>query len=207
MNKLVSNAQSAFIKTRSIHDNFLYVRNLARRLHKSRTPTLLFKLDIKTAFDSVRWDYLMDLLQHLGFPPRFRDWVSAILASSTSRVLLNGIAGDPIKHGRGLRQGDPLSPLLFVLAIDPLHHILCKATAQGRIHKVRGRVPTVRTSLYADDAAIFMKPKKEDINFLATTLAQFGCVTGLVTNCTKSQVALTLRMSFKRSRPPKQASP
>jgi hypothetical protein len=81
MNDLVSNAQSAFIKKRSIHDNFLYVRNLARRLHKSKTPTLLFKLDIKKAFDSVRWDCLMNLLEHLGFPTTFRDWVSALLAS------------------------------------------------------------------------------------------------------------------------------
>jgi mannosylglycoprotein endo-beta-mannosidase len=110
MNKLVSNAQSAFIKKRSIHDNFLYVRNLARKMHKSKTPTLLFKLDIKKAFDSVRWDYLMELLQHLGFPTKFRDWIAALLSSSSSRVLLNGIAGNPIKHGRGLRQGDPLSP-------------------------------------------------------------------------------------------------
>jgi hypothetical protein len=110
MNKLVPNAQSAFIKKRSIHDNFLYVRNLARKMHKSKTPTLLFKLDIKKSFDSVRWDYLMELLQHLGFPTKFRDWIAALLSSSSSRVLLNGIAGDPIKHGRGLRQGGPLSP-------------------------------------------------------------------------------------------------
>jgi hypothetical protein len=105
MNMLVSNAQSAFIKKRSIHDNFLYVRNLARKLHRSKTPTLLFKLDIKKAFDSVRWDYLMDLLQHLGFPSKFRDWIAALLSTSSSRVLLNGIAGDPIKHGRGSDKG------------------------------------------------------------------------------------------------------
>jgi mannosylglycoprotein endo-beta-mannosidase len=189
MNKLVSNSQSAFIKTRSIHDNFLYVRNLARKLHKSRIPSLLFKLDIKKAFDSVRWDYLMDLLQHLGFPSTFRNWVLALLSTSTSRVLLNGITGDPIKHGRGLRQGDPLSPLLFVMAIDPLHHILSKATQQGNLHKLRGRTPTIRTSLYADDAAIFVTPTREDISFLASTLDSFGNVTGLVTNCEKSQVA------------------
>ena len=54
MNNLVSNAQSAFIKKRSIHDNFLYVKNLARRFHKGKTPALLFKLDIRKAFDSVR---------------------------------------------------------------------------------------------------------------------------------------------------------
>ena len=189
MRKLVSNAQSAFIKTRSIHDNFLYVKNLARKLHKTKKATLLFKLDIKKAFDSVRWDYLMDLLQHLGFPPAFRDWVSALLATSSSRVLLNGIAGAPIKHGRGLRQGDPLSPLLFVLAIDPLHHILRKATVQGHLHEIGGRAPNIRTSLYADDAAIFVAPIKDDIDFLASTLDHFGMVTGLVTNCNKSHVA------------------
>jgi hypothetical protein len=102
MTKIVSLAQSAFIRKRSIHENFLYVKNLARKLHKARKPTFLFKLDIKNAFDSVRWDYLMDMLQHLGFPCIFWDWISAILSTSTSRVLLNGIAGDPIQHRRGL---------------------------------------------------------------------------------------------------------
>ena len=189
MNNLVSNSQSAFIKTRSIHDNFLYVKNLARKLHKTKTPTLLLKLDIKKAFDSVRWDYLVDMLQHMGFPAIYRDWVAALLSTASSRVLLNGVAGDPIKHGRGLRQGDPLSPLLFVLAIDPLHHILRKATSQGHLHEIRGRAPTIRTSLFADDAAIFVAPKKEDIDFLVSTLQRFGTVTGLVTNCNKSQVA------------------
>ena len=130
----------------------------------------------------------MDLLQHMGFPSKYRDWISTLLSTSSSHVLLNGITGDPIKHGRGLRQGDPLSPLLFMLAIDPLHHILCKATAQGQLHKLQGRIPTVCTSIYADDAAIFMKPKKEDVQFLANALVQFGNATGLVTNCAKSQV-------------------
>jgi hypothetical protein len=189
MEKLVSNAQSAFIKKRSIHDNFLYVRNLARRFHKAKSPTLLFKLDIKKAFDSVRWDYLLDLLEHLDFPSKFHNWVTALLSSASSRVLLNGVAGDPIKHGRGLRQGDPLSPLLFVLAIDPLHHILGKATEQGCLHRLRERSSTIRTSLYADDAAIFVAPIKEDITFLVTTLERFDSVTGLVTNCMNSQVA------------------
>jgi hypothetical protein len=159
-------------------------------MHKPKMPTLLFKLDIKKAFDSVRWDYMMELLQHLGFTSKFHDWIAALLSTSSSRVLLNGIAGDPIKHGRGLRQGYPLSPLLFVLAIDSLHHILHKASDQGRIQKLQGEVPMICTSLYADDAAIFMAPIKHDINFLVSTLHHFGDVIGLVTNCTKGQVAL-----------------
>jgi hypothetical protein len=62
---LVSNAQSAFIK-KSIHDRFMYVRNLARRLHKSKIPSLLFKLDFRKAFDSMRWDYIFELLKRHG---------------------------------------------------------------------------------------------------------------------------------------------
>jgi hypothetical protein len=96
---------------------------------------------------------------------------------------------DPIKHGRGLRQGDPLSPLLFVLAIDPINHILAKATNQGRLHPLLGRATVARTSLYSDDAAIIVAPIKEDIACLASILATFGEVTGLEANPQKSLVA------------------
>jgi hypothetical protein len=105
-------------------------------------------------------------------------------------VLLNGIAGDPIRHGRGFRQGDPLLLLLFVMAIDPLRHILRKATEQGHRHKLPGRSPTIRTSLYVNNATMFVSPDKNDINCMAATLTQVGDATGFVTpNCAKSQVA------------------
>jgi hypothetical protein len=103
MNELVSNAQSAFIKKSSIQDNFLYVKNLATRFHKSNTPALLFKLDIRKAFESIRWDLILDLLQCRGFPSRFRNWITALLTTSSSRALLNGIVKKDILHGRGLR--------------------------------------------------------------------------------------------------------
>lgn len=125
----------------------------------------------------------------MAFPPRFRGWILALLSLASSRVLLNGIAGDPIKHGRSLRQGDPLSPLLFVLAISPLHHILSKATTQGHLQPLGGRHLGIRASLYADDAAVFCAPIKEDVLFLTATLASFEEATGLFTNCAKSLVA------------------
>jgi hypothetical protein len=120
MNRLISKSQSAFIKKRSIHDNFMSVRCAVRRLHRSKTPALFFKLDITKAFDSIRWEYLLTLMSKLGFPTKWRDWVAALLSTSSSRILLNGVPTTPIKHGRGLHQGDPLSPLLFVIAINPL---------------------------------------------------------------------------------------
>jgi mannosylglycoprotein endo-beta-mannosidase len=194
MDTLISKSQSAFIKTRSIHDNFLNVRSFTRRLHRTKTPTVFLKLDIKKAFDSVRWDYLLDLMQRCGFPSRYRNWVTALLITSSSRVLLNGVPGAPIVHGRGLRQGDPLSPLLFDLAIDPLQQLLDLATTNGDLHRLRGRGPSIRTSLYADDAAIFIAPFREDFVALAHILEGFGEVTGLVTNMHKS-IAVPIRCS------------
>uniref|UniRef100_A0A453LRL5 Uncharacterized protein n=1 Tax=Aegilops tauschii subsp. strangulata TaxID=200361 RepID=A0A453LRL5_AEGTS len=76
-----------------------------------------------------------ELLQRLGFPSRFRAWVAALLSTSSSRILLNGLPGPPIKHGSGFRQGDPLSPLLFVIAIDPLQKILELATRKRLLRK------------------------------------------------------------------------
>jgi hypothetical protein len=64
--------------------------------------------------------YLLEVMERLGFGSRWRNWISLALGSSSSRILLNGIPGRQIKHKRGLRQGDPISPMLFILVMDPL---------------------------------------------------------------------------------------
>ncbi|WVZ77845.1 hypothetical protein U9M48_025660 [Paspalum notatum var. saurae] len=188
MNSLVSPSQSAFIKGRSIHDSFLSVRNAVRRLHRKRTPSLFIKLDITKAFDSVRWEYLLTLMKELGFPTRWCDRIAVLLSTSSSRILLNGVPSTPIKHGRGLRQGDPLSPLLFVIAMDPLQKLLDLATNLGCLGKLCGRTATMRVSMYADDAAIFIKPTRQDVSSLAGLLGNFGDATGLLANAHKSTV-------------------
>ena len=131
---------------------------------------------------------MLDLLQRRGFPCKFRNWIAALLCSSSSRIILNGVPGPPIIHGQGLRQGDPISPLLFVIAIDPLQRLLDLATRKKLLHRIRGRGVMVRTSLYADDAAVFLAPIKKDIDDFSAILRGFGEVTGLCTNFHKSSV-------------------
>uniref|UniRef100_A0A453FAV9 Uncharacterized protein n=1 Tax=Aegilops tauschii subsp. strangulata TaxID=200361 RepID=A0A453FAV9_AEGTS len=68
----------------------LYMQKFVRSLHRNKTPALLLKLDIARAFDSISWEYLLELLQRLGFSARWRDWIALLLSSSTSSCILNG---------------------------------------------------------------------------------------------------------------------
>lgn len=111
-----------------------------RRYEIESVTSVILKLDISKAFDSVRWDYLLDLLQRRGFPPRWRSWVTTLLTTATSKVLMNGMPGEDIQHGRGLQQGDPLSPLLFILAIDPLQKLPHLATENRTLSKLEAKV-------------------------------------------------------------------
>ncbi|MFS9531806.1 reverse transcriptase domain-containing protein, partial [Klebsiella pneumoniae] len=78
------------MKKRTIHNNFMTVRSTARCYHRNKIPSLFLKLDIAKAFDSVRWDDILALMQHLGFLTCWHDWIPALLSSSSSWVFLNG---------------------------------------------------------------------------------------------------------------------
>jgi hypothetical protein len=127
LNEMISPNQSAFIKGLFIQDNFMLIQQTTRFLHQQRQPQILLKLDISKSFDSVTWPFLLEVLQHMGFGQIWKDIISGLLGSSTTQVLLNGSLGRRIFHKRDLRQGDPLSPMLFMLVMDVLEHLFSKA--------------------------------------------------------------------------------
>lgn len=167
----------------------MYVRSLARYYHRTKTPACLIKLDISKAFDTVCWEYLLEMLVQRGFSNRWNGWLAALFRTSSSVVMLNGSPGPSISHQRGLRQGDPLSPYLFILAMDVLNRIFEIATEEGRLTPLKGRHTKMRLSLYADDAVIFTNPKRDDIRCIMEIMEAFGDATGLRINMTKSTVA------------------
>ena len=97
------------------------VQRTTRRLHALREATVMFRLDITKAFDTVQWVFLIEVLQASGFGPRWIAWICGLLGNSSTRIMVNGMSGRPIYNCCGLRQGALLSPVLFILAMESLH--------------------------------------------------------------------------------------
>jgi hypothetical protein len=154
MNALVKPSQTAFIKGRRIHDNFRSVHLYCRWLHARHHPCILLKVDIAKAFDSVAWPFVLEVLEHMGFLQCWQDWTAAVPSSASTKILINGRLGRRICHARGLRQGDPLSPLLFVLVMEVLNAMIAEADQQGLLSPLPGNGQ--RLWLYADDLVLFL---------------------------------------------------
>lgn len=127
-------------------------------------------------------------MQQIGFGQQWQDINSLTWVTSTSRVLLNGQLGQPIKHRRGLRQSDPLSPMLFILAMDLLQQLLQQATVEGLLTPIGESPIKMRTNMYADDIVLFVRPIASDITNLRQILQCFGEATCLCTIFQKSEI-------------------
>jgi hypothetical protein len=159
---LVATSQSAFVKGRCIHNNFIMV--------------------VSKAFDSVAWPSLMEVLDHLGFSSRWKNLISCLLRTASTKVLVNGQPGEEIMHQRGLRQGDPLSPMLFILIMDVLNSLFLKAGEMELLQPLANRRQDQRISLYANDVALFIRPVEQEMNITMDILNKFGEASGLNTN-------------------------
>lgn len=124
----------------------------------------------------------------LGFGIKWRNWISSLWCTASSCFLLNGEPGRRILQMRGVRQGDPLSPMLFLLAMEPLHKLFRIAQHQGLITFLNKSYECFRFSMYADDAAVFIKPLAQDLAALKAILEIFGQASGLHTNLEKTKV-------------------
>ena len=156
-----------------------------KAIHEKKSPTILHKIDIATAFDTVSWPFLLEVLQHMGFGQRWRDWISIILATASTKILLNGRPRRRICHARGLRQGDPLSPMLFVLTMEVLNRFLKWVEQQQLLTPLHDSVGN-RTSLYADDLVLFVVPNVRDLQVIKAVVTIFGLASGFFSNLDKN---------------------
>lgn len=164
-----------------------------RCLHSRHIPAMLLKLDLAKAFDSVSWEFLIQLLSHIGFPEWWMEW---IWLSSCPRHP----PGKRIIHARGLRQGDPLSPMLFVLVMEVLNAMINKADALGLFRELPSSLIRHRvSSLYADDLVLFLAPLQSDLQCIRAILDLFADASGgLLANTDKCSFSSIYPMLRRR---------
>jgi hypothetical protein len=162
MPQIMSLHQSAFIHGRCFHDNFQLVQFTARKLHRLKTGAILLKLDITKAFDTVDWAFHLDMMVKLWFGRRWISMICGLLGTASTRVVVKRVAGDLIFNRRGLRQGNPLSPLLFDSIMDVLHLMIEKVASDGLLSRLANSGLRHRTSMYADDVVTFLRPTVMD---------------------------------------------
>jgi retron-type reverse transcriptase len=128
---LIHQNQYGFIKTRTIQDCLIWSFEYLHWCHKSRKGLIILKLDFEKAFKKIEHKVIIQVMKHKGFPDKWLGWIRGILTSGTSSILLNGVSRKVFHCRRGVRQGDSLSPLLFVLLADLLQSIVNKAMEMG----------------------------------------------------------------------------
>ncbi|KAK9070187.1 hypothetical protein SSX86_010587 [Deinandra increscens subsp. villosa] len=185
---LISECQMGFVAGRNIVDGPMIVNEVVSWLKYAKKKGLLFKVDFRKAYDSLDWKYIDTVLFHMNFPDKWRVWVQGVLQSARASVLINGSPSKEFNCLSGVRQGDPLSPYLFVVAMEGLSWMFQKAEEQGVFHGLRlpNNGPVLSKLFYADDAMFLGEWTDSNALNLVRLLRVFFLVSGLKVNFHKS---------------------
>lgn len=193
LDELISPNQSAFVPGRMITDNALIAFECFHSIQKNKklsSATCAYKLDLSKAYDRVDWKFLEQSMYKLGFAHRWVNWIMSCITSVRYSVKFNETLLSTFAPSRGLRQGDPLSPFLFLFVVYRLSLLLEERVAQGALSPVHicRRAPGISNLLFTNDTLLFFKATSEQANVVMNVLADYAWCTGQLINQEKCSI-------------------
>jgi hypothetical protein len=189
LGKSLSAEQLGFLKGRRIHDAIGAAHECLHGIKQKKLKALILKLDLKKAFDCIDWDFLRLVLFAVGFGEKFINWTLSCVTSANIAVLINGDPTSFFKSERGLRQGCPLSPYLFILIMEGLSILLSRSISDHKISgiKVSKQIKMVHL-MFVDDVLLMSTADPMEWHCILEVLQSFCLVSGLSINHAKSTV-------------------
>ena len=196
--ELISPSQSAFVAGRAIGDNVLITHETLHYLRTSEAKkhcAMAVKTDMSKAYDRMEWGFIRAVLTQLGFAPQWVSWVMSCIETVSYSFLINGTPQGAIRPSRGIRQGDPLSPYIFILCTEVLSSLCDKGLENGSLSGVRvsRASPAINHLLFADDTMFFCKSNQASVNSLRIILQRYEGLSGQRINVAKSAITFSAK--------------
>ena len=193
LNDLISDNQSAFIPGRLISDNAIIAFECIHHIQSLRQESVAlcaYKLDLSKAYDRVDWIFLEKALLKWGFAPVWVDRIMACVSLVKYSVKFNGKLLESFSPSRGLRQGDLLSPFLFLFVADALSALFSKSMSEEGLEgiKICRRAPIISHLLFADDSLLFFRASIQQATLVRGLLNTYALATGQLINPSKCSI-------------------
>lgn len=154
---------------------------------------MALKLDMAKTYDRIEWDFVHGVLTAMGFPSQFTNLIIRCISCVNYQILINGKPSRSFSPERGLRQGDPLSPYLFILCADVLSGLLSQEAKRNKIHgfKVARRAPQISHLMFADDSLLFTRANPSEAESVMKILTTYQMASGQLINLDKSEASFS----------------
>jgi hypothetical protein len=159
-------------------------------LHSKKQDRIIFKIDFEKAYDKVKWSFLQQTLRMKGFSQKWCSWVEQFTQGGNVNIKVNDQPGSYFQTKKGLRQGDPMSPILFNIVVDMLAILIARSKKAGQVEGVIPHLVQDGLSIlqYADDTVIFMGHDMDKAMNMKLILSTFEQLSGLKINFHKSEI-------------------
>jgi hypothetical protein len=189
---IISPYQTGFVPGRNIHENIIVAQEMTHTMVKMKGSKGLvaIKVDLSKAYDKLNWDFIWQILKEIQLPDSLINVIMHSVTSVETNVKWNGARGSYFRPQRGIRQGDPISPYLFVMCIDKLSHLISQAVKEGTWKAPRaGRNgPIVSHLMFAYDLLLFGEATTEQLKCMTDILDKFCRLLGQQVSNEKTSV-------------------